>query len=142
MTTIKGNLGRDPEFRFTKAGVPVASFSVAHTPRRKNDAGEWEDAGETVWYRVTAWEDLAEAVAEHLTKGSRIEVELTDAGVKDREYVNRDGETKVSRNECTARRITLKDGTVLESGVIRQTAAQINPANDPWATSAPTDVPF
>jgi single-strand DNA-binding protein len=142
MTTIKGNLGRDPEFRFTRNGTPVASFSVAHTPRRKNDAGEWEDAGETVWYRVTAWEDLAEAVAEHLTKGSRIEVELTDAGVKDREYVNRDGETKVSRNECTARRITLKDGTALESGVIRQTAAQINPADDPWATSANIEAPF
>ena len=91
---------------------------------------------------MTAWEDLAEAVAEHLTKGSRIEVELTDAGVKDREYVNRDGETKVSRNECTARRITLKDGTVLESGVIRQTAAQINPADDPWATSANIEAPF
>ncbi len=146
---IKGNLGRDADLRFTKNGTPVASFSIAHTPRRKNDKDEWEDAGETVWYRVTAWDDMATEAAEMLRKGMRVEVELTSAGVKDREYTKRDGTQGISRNECTAQRITLPDGTVLGfAPAQRVKAADTNPDNDPWASQADpwatpaTDVPF
>jgi single-strand DNA-binding protein len=68
--TIAGNLTGDPELRFTPNGVPVASFSVAVTARiRKGD--EWED-GETSFFRCSAWRNLAENVADSLSKGNRV----------------------------------------------------------------------
>jgi single-strand DNA-binding protein len=142
MTTITGNVGKDPSFRYTASGKAVASFSLAHTPRAKNDAGEWVDAGETIWYRVTAWEDLAEQVANTITKGMRMEVELTAKGVQDRPWTDKDGNERVSTNECTAARITLKDGTVLGSTVVRTKAADVDTSADPWATSPAVDIPF
>ena len=61
--TVTGNLGRDAELKYTPSGTPVLEFSLADTPRRKNDRGEWEDAGETTWYRASVWGPLAEALA-------------------------------------------------------------------------------
>lgn len=70
--TIVGNLGGDPELRFTPSGAAVASFSVAVTPRRLNrETGAWED-GAATWWRVNAWRALAENCAESLTKGARV----------------------------------------------------------------------
>src|SRR5690606_34961550 len=62
---ITGNLGKPVEIRFTQSGRPVASFSVADTPRRKNpQTNEWEDAGETLWVDVSVWGSEGEALAE------------------------------------------------------------------------------
>lgn len=69
--TITGNLGADPELRFTASGKAVASLRIADTPRRKNAAGEWED-GETLWMPVSVWGNDAEAVTETLRKGDRV----------------------------------------------------------------------
>lgn len=69
---LMGNVGADPELRFTSAGDPVASFPVAVTPRKKQGS-EWVDE-ETQWYRVSAWRYDAEAVTEHVTKGARVRV--------------------------------------------------------------------
>lgn len=72
IVTIVGNLTADPELRFTNAGIPVASFTVASTPRKKNtQTGDWED-GEAMFVRCSAWRDYAENVAESLTKGARV----------------------------------------------------------------------
>ena len=72
--TVVGNLTADPELRFTNAGVPVASFTVASTPRKKNQqTGDWED-GEPMFLRCSVWRDYAENVAESLTKGTRVMV--------------------------------------------------------------------
>jgi single-strand DNA-binding protein len=86
-TTIVGNLTDTPELRFTPSGAPVASFSVAVTPRVKDGDG-WRD-GETSFFRCTAWRTLAENLAE-LAKGTRVIVHgrlqqrswETDAGEK------------------------------------------------------------
>jgi single-strand DNA-binding protein len=86
-TTIVGNLTDTPELRFTPSGAPVASFSVAVTPRVKDGDG-WRD-GETSFFRCTAWRSLAENLAE-LAKGTRVIVHgrlqqrswETDAGEK------------------------------------------------------------
>jgi len=52
---IIGSVGGDPELRFSTGGVAVCSFSVAWTPRKKNQlTGEWSD-GDTSWFRCTAW---------------------------------------------------------------------------------------
>jgi single-strand DNA-binding protein len=72
--TIVGNLADDPELRYTQGGVAVASVRVGSTPRTFNrQTSEWVD-GETVWVRCTAWRELAENVAQSLTKGSRVVV--------------------------------------------------------------------
>lgn len=72
-TTIVGNMTRDPELRFTPTGKAVCNFGVAVGSRRKNAAGEWED-GHTSFFDVTCWGELAENVAESLTKGTRLVV--------------------------------------------------------------------
>jgi single-strand DNA-binding protein len=72
--TVVGNIADDPELRYTQGGVAVASVRVASTPRMMNkQTNAWED-GETVWVRCTAWRELAENVAQSLTKGSRVVV--------------------------------------------------------------------
>lgn len=92
--TIVGNLGSDPELRFTPAGVPVASFSVAVAERRLDQAtGKWDDAG-TTWWRVSCWRTLAEGAAESLTKGARVIVVGT---VRSRDWTDtKTGEAKTS----------------------------------------------
>ena len=71
-TTIVGNLGRDPELRFTNQGVPVCDFSVAVNKRYTTAGGDSRD--ETTWFRVTCWRALAETVAKYMKKGSKVMV--------------------------------------------------------------------
>ena len=68
--TLTGNLTDDPELRVTPGGAPVASFRLAVTPRVK-DGTTWRD-GETSFFRVNAWRDLAENLTELLGKGARV----------------------------------------------------------------------
>ena len=85
---IVGNLGRDPELRYTTDGTPVCSFSVA-TSRRWTDA-QGQSQERTVWFRVTAWRRLAETCAQFLTKGRQVFCEGTLSEPKP--YQGRDGE--------------------------------------------------
>jgi single-strand DNA-binding protein len=71
-TTVTGNLTADPELRYTQTGRPVASFTIANTPRYPDrTSGEWQD-GETWFVRCSAWADLAENVAASLSKGAAV----------------------------------------------------------------------
>lgn len=80
--TLTGNLGSDSEMSFTPNGKAKLEFSVGDTPRRLNrDTNQWEDAGETTWWRVTEWGDKAEALVEVLRKGTKVLVTGT-AGVR------------------------------------------------------------
>ena len=88
-----GNLGRDPEMRYTPNGRAVTEFSVAVTHRgRDPQTGEWADQG-TDWYRVSIWGDRAERAAEEFHKGNRVFVE---GRFKTREYEAKDGQKRVS----------------------------------------------
>ncbi|MCF2707174.1 single-stranded DNA-binding protein [Arcanobacterium haemolyticum] len=72
--TIVGNLTGDPELRYVSSGTPVASFTVASTPRTQNrQTGQWED-GEAMFVRCSVWREYAENVAESLSKGMRVVV--------------------------------------------------------------------
>jgi len=71
--TVIGNLGRDPEKRYTQDGRPVTRFSVAATTRRRERDGEWGD--HTEWFSVTVFGKQAETLAERLSKGTRVYVE-------------------------------------------------------------------
>ena len=68
-----GNLGADPEMRFTQNGAPVASFTVATTEKWKGQDGQMKE--QTEWHRVIAWQRLAEICGEYLSKGSRVYIE-------------------------------------------------------------------
>jgi single-strand DNA-binding protein len=95
---IIGNLGRDPEMRYTPNGRQVTEFSVAVTHRGRDAAtGEWADQG-TDWFRVTVWGDRAERAAEEFRKGNRVFVE---GRFRTREYDAKDG-TKRTSLELTA----------------------------------------
>lgn len=71
--TVVGNIGSEPEMRFTKGGDPTLSFSLAEG-HRKQVNGQWEDNG-TTWRRVTVWGDKAETLADALAKGQRVMVQ-------------------------------------------------------------------
>ena len=73
MISFTGNVGKDPELRFLPNGDAVCNMNVAVTPRTKK-GDEWVD-GDVLWYRVTAWRYRAEAVAEHVVKGSLVFVQ-------------------------------------------------------------------
>lgn len=68
-----GNLGKDPEVRYTPSGAAVASFNLATSERFKNKSGEWEER--TEWHRVTLWSKLAEIAGEYLSKGKTVYIE-------------------------------------------------------------------
>lgn len=70
---IVGNLGRDPEMRYTPTGQPVTSFSVATT--RQYTDGNGQVVKETTWFQVSAWGKQAEACNQYLRKGSKVLVE-------------------------------------------------------------------
>jgi single-strand DNA-binding protein len=89
---IIGNLGRDPELRYTPNGRPVASFTVAVNQSQKNQqSGEWIES--TDWFRVSIWGDRGERAAENLRKGSRV---FVDGRFRTREYEANDGQKRIS----------------------------------------------
>ena len=88
---IIGNLGSDPEMRYTPNGNPVTSFSMA-TNRRYTTA-DGESREETEWFRISAWNRTAEICNQYLQRGSKVYVE---GRLSSRTYAGSDGETRVS----------------------------------------------
>lgn len=70
---IVGNLGRDPEMRYTPSGQAVTNFSMATNRRYTDSNGQQVD--ETTWFRISVWGNQAEAVNQYLQQGSRVLVE-------------------------------------------------------------------
>lgn len=88
---LVGNLGAEPQMRYTPSGAPVTSFSVA-TSRKWTDAnGEKQE--KTTWHRVTAWRKLAETCAQYLKKGSKV---LVEGEVEASAFTDRDGNARAS----------------------------------------------
>jgi single-strand DNA-binding protein len=88
---LVGNLGRDPELRYTAQGTPVCSFSIATNERRKDRNGEMQD--HTTWFRVTLWNRLAETASQYLQKGRQVYIE---GRLRVEEYIDRDGKPRHS----------------------------------------------
>ena len=68
-----GNLGKDPEVKYTPQGTPVAKITIATNERFKDKAGEWQDR--TEWHNVVLWQRLAEIAGEYLKKGGKVYIE-------------------------------------------------------------------
>lgn len=91
--TVVGNLAGDPELRFTASGHAVANFTIAQTPRTRNQqSGEWLD-DETLWVRASVWRDVAENVAETLTKGMRV---IAYGRLKARSFETKEGQQRTN----------------------------------------------
>jgi len=82
---IIGNLGRDPEMRYTPSGVPVTDFSVAVNKRYTKDG---ERVEKTTWYKVVAWRKLAETCGQYLAKGRTV---LVEGDLSAEAYTDREG---------------------------------------------------
>lgn len=77
-TTATGNIGQDPEIKFSKSGVPYLNVSIAATPRRFNkQTQQWENRGDDLWLRATFFNEDAEKLVEILSKGAKITVSGT-----------------------------------------------------------------
>jgi len=91
IVSLLGNLTADPELRFTASGQAVTNFTVASTPRTFNkDSGQWVD-GEALFMRCNVWRQMAENVAESLSRGSRVFVQ---GRLKQRSFETREGEKR------------------------------------------------
>lgn len=121
--TVVGNVAGPPRFRTTPAGIPVADFRVAATPRRKDRATEaWGD-GETIWFGVTAWRTLADHCAASLKKGDRV---VVTGRLTTRSWEVEGGERR--------------SGLDLAKGVATyQRAPRLTPDQDPWVSSGLVD---
>ena len=125
---IIGNLGSDPELRYTQNQTPVATFSVASTERWKDSDGNKQE--HTEWHRVVVWKGLAEVCNEHLSKGSKIFIE---GKLRTRKWEDQDGNIRYS-TEIIARDLEMLGG--------RQEETTSQPNGENVEPPMPDDVPF
>ena len=146
--TVVGNLTADPELRFTQSGAAVASFTVASTPRTfDRQSGEWKD-GEALFLRCNVWRQVAENVAESLTRGSRV---LVTGRLRQRSFETKEGEKRtvveleVDEIGPSLRYATAKVNKVSRGdgggggfgGGSSQSRGGGAPADDPWGSAPP-----
>jgi single-strand DNA-binding protein len=108
-----GNLGRDPELRYTTSGVAVATFGLATNESWRDQDGNVQE--KTEWHNIVAWRKLAEICGEWLKKGKKVYVE---GRLQTRSYDDRNTGTKKYMTEIVADSIIMLDsrGTTAEGG--------------------------
>lgn len=102
--TLLGNVGRDPEIKFTGSGTAVANFSIATSERFKDKSGEWADR--TEWHTLVAYARTAEIVRDYVQKGSKLYIE---GRLQTRSWDDKEGR-KVYRTEIIVTDIALLSG--------------------------------
>jgi len=107
---IIGNLGRDPEMRYTPNGQAVTQFTVAVNRNFRGQDGEWQE--ETEWFRVVAWGQTGERAAEHLRKGGKVYVE---GRIQTRQWEDQTGQKRYT-TELIADRVTNLERRPREDG--------------------------
>ena len=128
---IIGNLGRDPEVRFTQGGSAVCNFSVATSEKWRDKDGQNQES--TEWHRIVAWGKLAELCGEYLAKGRSVYVE---GSIQTREWADKEGQTRYT-TEIKAREVKFIGGHGGRGG--GQDYAARDDRNPP---PHDTDVPF
>ena len=134
--TIVGNVGQDPEMRYTPSGQAVTSFSVAVNKSWVGADGQRQD--KTLWFKVTCWRKLAETVSAHLKKGSKALVigEIEEARV----WTDKQGESRASLEvtAATVRFLDAKPQAEAMPEVQRENAAWMRVADE----ASREDIPF
>jgi single-strand DNA-binding protein len=94
-----GNLGKDPEVKYTPGGLPIAKFSLATNERFKDKEGQWQDR--TEWHNVVAFQRLAEIVGEYVKKGGKLYIEgsLRTSSWDDKETGQKKYRTEIIAND-------------------------------------------
>ncbi len=132
-----GNLGRDPEVRYTQSGTAVANFTMATTDRWSDPSGERKER--TEWHRIVVWGKQAEIAGEYLRKGRQVCVE---GSLQTREWTDREGNKRYT-TEIRAQRFQMLGGRPSED---RQSAGADEPAGqqvgEPDSGFADDDIPF
>ena len=126
-----GNVGTDPEMRFTSSGNPVTSFRLATS--RVYTASDGERKQETEWFTVVAWKKQAESCNQFLTKGQRVYVE---GSLRTRAWEGRDGQKRVTA-EVIANRVIF-----LDKQALAPLPGEEVPAEAGEEEVAPEDLPF
>jgi len=139
--TVVGNLTDDPELKFTPSGAPVANFTVASTPRTfDKQTNEWKD-GDALFLRCAAWRQLAENVAESLTKGQRV---IVTGALRVRQFERQDG-SKGTSVELNVDEVgpSLKFATAKTTKATRSSgnSGGGGTANNPWDQPAAAQAP-
>ena len=138
--TLIGNLGRDPEMRYTPSGVAVTNFNVATSRSWTGQDGQRQE--KTVWFRVAAWDRQAETCNQYLAKGQKVLVvgELEEPST----WTDRDGNTRASL-EVRARTVrflnTRAENEALASGMGQGAPMGGGPDADP-VSGGEEDIPF
>jgi single-strand DNA-binding protein len=96
-----GNLGADPQIRYTQSGTQVATFNVATTERWKGQDGQMQES--TEWHKIVAWGKLAEICGEYLNKGSKVYIE---GRIQTRKWQDQNGNDKYT-TEIIAREMKM-----------------------------------
>jgi single-strand DNA-binding protein len=141
-----GNLGKDPEVKYTPSGTAVAKVSVATNERYKDKAGQWQDR--TEWHNVVLWQRLAEIAGEYLKKGGKVYIE---GRLQTRSWDDKQTNQKKYMTEIVASDLVLLSGR--DSGAAADHASGGNhfdqrtpePETAPAAASGPItdeDIPF
>ena len=146
---IIGNLGADPELRYTPSGKAVTNLRVAVNDRSRGTDGEWVE--ETMWIGVEVWEQAAERLAEQLRKGNKI---YAEGQLRAREYEARDGQKRTALELRFARVVNLErrprdeGGGQAGEGSYGDAPPQVRPRGAEQRSSAPgaemdvDDIPF
>jgi single-strand DNA-binding protein len=99
---LLGNVGQDPEVKYTPSGVPVARVSLATNERFKDANDQWQDR--TEWHSIVAWQRLAEIVGEYVRKGTKLYIE---GKLRTTSWQDRQSGGKKYRTEIVARDLVL-----------------------------------
>jgi single-strand DNA-binding protein len=133
-----GNLGKDPEVRYTGAGTAVASFSLATSEKFKNKNGELEER--TEWHNITLWARLAEIAGEYLAKGKTVYIE---GRLQTRKWQDRDGKDRYT-TEIVGEKMQMLSGKGEgggKSGAGRTEGQEAPPYEEP-VFNPDDDIPF
>tara|TARA_B100000745_G_C19831866_1_gene275300 strand:+ start:83 stop:508 length:426 start_codon:yes stop_codon:yes gene_type:complete len=133
---VIGNLGADPEMRYTPNGNPVTSFSIATSRSWTSSDGERKE--ETEWFRVVAWNQLAERANQFLTKGKRAYVE---GRLKSNQFEGQDGQVRHT-NEIIANQIMFLDPRTEDPANGSATETPSEPEKPQNQESQEDDIPF
>jgi single-strand DNA-binding protein len=140
--TVVGNLTADPELRYTPEGVALVKFTVASTPRVMDRAtGEYRD-GDPLFLTCTAWRDLAEHVAESVSKGTRV---VVTGRLRLSRWETDDGEKRstygldVDDVGPSLRFATAKVARMARTSDRPAPPPEVMAPDDPWTTATPSD---
>jgi single-strand DNA-binding protein len=100
-----GNVGKDPEVKFTPQGTAVAKLSIATNERFKDSKGEWQDRAE--WHNVVLWQRMAEIAGEYIKKGSKVFIE---GRLQTRSWDDKESGTKKYMTEVIGENLILLGG--------------------------------